>query len=355
MTTSNKTTIATQGPHDAITMQRQMADELCYARQGTYSPDYLKGDREAMLAAYFARNPDALAGHTEALAAMWAAANELDQGESHINQDEANAATRKDVKQWLADSGYAVKNAAMGQYTKAAGERVLFVTAAKSQITALLLESSKLGSAALNPNAPDFHAALIPAADGALQPAMGYAARLEAIKWFVEGREGEGMAGKQENIPFHKLTFDQQIARMAADKAAVPEESMNQVFANWSQATKDYMHAGYQVASSFIAGKGNFSYIDGRLEVVSKCGISKATQAQNTEVEDAIRGGQLQICVYPRWWSERSDNSQILQIYAATGKFHEFEYRFRLPGSDEDLSSPGDNEGTPSSMTSPQP
>jgi hypothetical protein len=128
---------------------------------------------------------------TELVAQVEAA--RLEKSQKTMQQEDANAATREEVKKWLEGSGYAVKDAAMSQYTKTIGERVMFVTAAKLMLSAMLLDSSKLGSAALNPIAPDFQAALIPASDGATQPAMDYAAGFEAIKGFVEGREREAV------------------------------------------------------------------------------------------------------------------------------------------------------------------
>ena len=64
----------------ALAARREMDDELTYVRQGTYSADYLRGQRSASLLAYFERNPEMLAAHEAALseAAPSAAVPEVD-------------------------------------------------------------------------------------------------------------------------------------------------------------------------------------------------------------------------------------------------------------------------------------
>lgn len=62
---------------EAETAGRQMADELTYARQGTYTAEHLRSIREDSLKAYFAKNPESQAAHEDALTAAeqeWRAA-----------------------------------------------------------------------------------------------------------------------------------------------------------------------------------------------------------------------------------------------------------------------------------------
>lgn len=53
--------------------RRQMDDEITYARQGTFSPDYLAGNRDAALSALFDIYPMEKQEHEAALAVAWAA------------------------------------------------------------------------------------------------------------------------------------------------------------------------------------------------------------------------------------------------------------------------------------------
>lgn len=119
----------------------------------------------------------------------------LEKSQKTMQQEDANAATREEVKKWLEGSGYAVKDAAMSQYTKTIGDRIMLVSAARLQLVAAVLDSTKLlnGQLRFNTLTKEFQDALVPSAEGDAQPAMDYAAGFEAIKGFVEGREREGV------------------------------------------------------------------------------------------------------------------------------------------------------------------
>lgn len=52
--------------------RRQLDDEITYARQGTFSPDYLAGNRDAALTVYLEAHPEAMQAHEAALAVAWA-------------------------------------------------------------------------------------------------------------------------------------------------------------------------------------------------------------------------------------------------------------------------------------------
>lgn len=155
---------------------------------------------------------------TELVAQVEAA--QLVKSQKTMQQEDANAATREEVKKWLEGSGYAVKDAAMSQYTKTVGDRLMFVTAAKLMLSAMLLDSSKLGSDALNPITPSFNYALIPTSEGATQPAMGYAAGFEVIKGFVEGREREAVTVLPASDPAPENDFTEALAYLTEKMGA---------------------------------------------------------------------------------------------------------------------------------------
>ena len=52
-------------------IKRQMDDELTYAKQGTFSPSYLRGDRSRALTQYFKDNPQEAQKHEKAIAEAW--------------------------------------------------------------------------------------------------------------------------------------------------------------------------------------------------------------------------------------------------------------------------------------------
>ena len=52
--------------------RRQLDDEITYARQGTFSPDYMAGNRDAALNVYLEAHPEAMQAHEAALAVAWA-------------------------------------------------------------------------------------------------------------------------------------------------------------------------------------------------------------------------------------------------------------------------------------------
>ncbi len=55
----------------SLSMQRLIDDEMTYARQGTFSPSYLEGHRDATLGAYFEADPAVAAAHASLLQAAW--------------------------------------------------------------------------------------------------------------------------------------------------------------------------------------------------------------------------------------------------------------------------------------------
>jgi hypothetical protein len=88
------------------TIQREMDDELTYARQGTYSPSYLVENRSGALVRYFGENQSVSVAHKTALADAWEART---QTEGNTPIETVDAAYKFDnatdaFKEWVAGS-----------------------------------------------------------------------------------------------------------------------------------------------------------------------------------------------------------------------------------------------------------
>lgn len=139
----------------------------------------------------------------------------------------------------------------------------------------------------------------------------------------------------EEQVPFHKMTPDQQRAAMAAEKAAVSDEQVDQFLSGWGGVTADYLTAGYRVAGHIVGGSSGAYRVDGgKIETVSRDGMTAtdASAGQVDELRDAIRGGQVQVELYRRWGGSVDSSSPIKVLHQASGKFKPFEGKFELPG-----------------------
>jgi hypothetical protein len=144
------------------------------------------------------------------------------------------------------------------------------------------------------------------------------------------------LAVLEDQVPFHKMTPDQQRAAMAAEKSAVSDEQVDQFLAAWGGLTTDYMTAGYRVAGRIVAGAPDAFRVEaGKVEAVSPDGMTAtdATADQVDELRDAIRGGQVQVELYPRWGGSVDSTVPIEVLHQATGKFKLFEGKFELPNT----------------------
>jgi hypothetical protein len=88
------------------TIQREMDDELTYARQGTYSPSYLAENRSGTLVDYFGANQTVSVAHKQALADAWESRTQTEGNTPIATVDAAykfdNATDA--FKEWIADS-----------------------------------------------------------------------------------------------------------------------------------------------------------------------------------------------------------------------------------------------------------
>lgn len=152
-----------------------------------------------------------------------------------------------------------------------------------------------------------------------------------AIAWKLTILEGQ--------VPFHKMTPEQQRAAMAAEKAAVSDGQVDQFLSGWGGVTADYLAAGHRVAGHIVGGSSGAYRVEGsKIETVSRDGMSAthASAGQVDELRDAIRGGQVQVELYRRWGGSVDSSSPIKVLHQASGKFKPFEGKFELPGLSSD-------------------
>lgn len=143
-----------------------------------------------------------------------------------------------------------------------------------------------------------------------------------------------GVAVTEDQIPFHKLSAEQQRALMAAEKAAISDETVDEFLAAWSKLTDDYVAVGYRVIGSIVAGGPEaFQMNAGKLEVATAdgMGVSDASAEQVAEVRDAVRGGQVQVVLQRRWRTGVDSATPIKILHTATGKYSAFQGVFELP------------------------
>jgi len=147
------------------------------------------------------------------------------------------------------------------------------------------------------------------------------------------------LAVLEDQVPFHKMTPDQQRAAMAAEKSAVSDEQVDQFLSDWGSLTTDYVTAGYRVAGRIVAGAPESFMVEaGKIEAVSPDGMTAtdASADQVDELRDAIRGGQVQVDLYRRWGGSVDSSAPIKVLHQATGKFKPFEGKFELPSTTAD-------------------
>lgn len=132
---------------------------------------------------------------------------------------------------------------------------------------------------------------------------------------------------------FLEMTPDEQRAAMKAERAAVSEGDVEAFNATWLQSTKDYEDVGYRVVGN-IPGLGDVGSYRGGFQIIADDGQTyrEATSPEFTEIQDAIRGGQVSIYVKPRWRTG-GDTAAVMTLHAATGKFKPFDYTFRMVSS----------------------
>lgn len=133
---------------------------------------------------------------------------------------------------------------------------------------------------------------------------------------------------------FLQMTPDQQHAYLRAQKMRVTHEELHDFHDTWANATLDYM-GRYRVVGS-APGLGEFRLnSDGTLECLLQDGLCyrAATARERFEVDDAIRGGQLQVEVKKGVGGLLGPTVTMMVLHQATGRFRPFNYRYQLPDS----------------------
>lgn len=164
--------------------RREMDDEITYVKQGTYSADYLRGQRSAGLLAYFEQNPEALAAHEAALAEAVPPKEEMSAGGAEAAL--ASVPTRFVEKAMSVPDGWIAMNAPrplIGHKTLESGEfvsgrfyagidlsdslaetyiksnardgAIVVITATREQIGAMAMEGSKYQEAYMQMDAEE--------------------------------------------------------------------------------------------------------------------------------------------------------------------------------------------------------
>lgn len=135
---------------------------------------------------------------------------------------------------------------------------------------------------------------------------------------------------------FLQMTPEQQHAYLRAQRMKVTHEEVYDFQDTWSKATLDYSDMGrYRVVGN-IPGLGEFRRNrDGSLERLLEDGlcVRPATSRERFEVDDAIRGGQIQIEVKKGIGGLLGPTVTMMVLHQATGRFRPFNYRYQLPDS----------------------
>jgi len=143
------------------------------------------------------------------------------------------------------------------------------------------------------------------------------------------------LAQHTPDIPFHKLTPEEQRASLSSEKAAVIDEHVTKFLDDWAKVTREYMLAGYRVSGIIVGGTPEQFRVDERkFEITSPDGVlvTGATDGQIAELLDAVRGGQVQIVLQRQWSTYVVDSETPVKVlHPATGKFLPFQGKFDLP------------------------
>lgn len=125
--------------------------------------------------------------------------------------------------------------------------------------------------------------------------------------------------------PFHKLSVDEQRQQMVAAKAAVSLDMVESFLSEWAIQTLHYEGFGKRV-TGWVVGDNLHFRVGKTLEIVSRDGFTSqsATPAELLELQDAIRSGQVQVELKPRWHSSVDSTKVLATLHQARGSFTPF-------------------------------
>lgn len=127
---------------------------------------------------------------------------------------------------------------------------------------------------------------------------------------------------------FLDMTPDEQRAHLAAEKAKVPAEAVEDFLDTWAKATANYQGSGMRLLGR-IPGIGDISHHRHATELIENKGVTArpVKPSQMAEIRDAIRGGQVSIVLQPSMLLGATAFDAI-DLHTAHGRFEPFEYQF---------------------------
>lgn len=125
---------------------------------------------------------------------------------------------------------------------------------------------------------------------------------------------------------------------LALERAAVSDSAVDDVLKAWATATDAYCSCGYVVVGHRLGDTRWLQYRrlpSGGHELVAlhpnQLTFTVLDDAAFQSLRESIRAGELEISVYRRFWTHRSQQAPLMKLYLAEGCFHPFDYKFRLP------------------------